>query len=113
LIESYSFGNITIDGKTYTADLIIYPDRIEDNWWRKSGHLLQKEDIKDIILRNPDILIIGTGVDGYLKISDEIKRYIKSKGIELIAEKTKKASKIYNELKGKKKLLRRFILHVK
>lgn len=91
LIETYSFGNITIDGKTYTSDVIIYPDKINDSWWRKSGHLLQIEDLTDVILYNPEILIIGTGAHGLMKILDKTKKFLESKGIELIIAETKRA----------------------
>ena len=64
MIDSYSFGKIVVDGQSYTSDLILYPDKIDDKWWRKSGHLLLKEDLKDIIHFNPDILIVGTGAYG-------------------------------------------------
>ncbi len=110
MIDSYSFGCITIDGKTFTSDVIIYPDKINDGWWRISGHLLQKEDLKDIILYNPEILIVGTGANGLMKILDETKSYLESKGIKLIIAETKKACKIYNELKGKKKVIGAFHL---
>ena len=110
LIESYSFGSITINGKTYSADVIIYQDIINDRWWRKSGHLLQIEDLKDIIVYNPEILIVGTGAHGLMKISDETKNYLKLKGIELITADTEKACKIYNDLKGKRKVVGAFHL---
>ena len=36
MIEKNEFGAIRVDGKTYTTDIIIYPDgRVSDNWWRK------------------------------------------------------------------------------
>jgi hypothetical protein len=38
MIDKYSFGSITIDGRTYDTDVIIYPERIDDRWWRKEGH---------------------------------------------------------------------------
>lgn len=34
-IEHYEFGKITIDGISYFSDIIIYPDHIEDEWWRE------------------------------------------------------------------------------
>jgi len=40
MIESYKFGEILIDGVTYTSDVIIYPDSVDFKWWRKEGHLL-------------------------------------------------------------------------
>ena len=32
MIESYKFGEIVIDGTTYTSDVIIYPDNVDDKW---------------------------------------------------------------------------------
>ena len=40
MIESYNFGKIKIKGKTYTYDLILYPDKVDDHWWRIAGHIL-------------------------------------------------------------------------
>ncbi|HEC94450.1 MAG TPA: hypothetical protein ENI45_00610, partial [Thermoplasmatales archaeon] len=88
LIESYSFGKITVDGKTYTSDVIIYLDKVEDGWWRRKGHLLEKEDLKDVVLCEPEVLIVGTGAHGLMKIADEVKQFLESKGIELVAEET-------------------------
>ena len=39
-IDRYAFGNIVIDGKAYTKDVIIFPDRVYSPWWRKDGHFL-------------------------------------------------------------------------
>ena len=97
-------------GKIYTSDIIIYPDKINGNWWRKTGHLLQKEDLKDILNHKPEILIIGTGRYGVMKVPEETRNFIKSKKIKIIIEKTKKACEIYNELKDKKKVIAAFHL---
>jgi len=110
LIDSYSFGRMVIDGKTYTSDVILYPDKVDDSWWRKSGHLLQKEDLRDVIQYNPEILIVGTGAYGLMKILDETKQFLEAEGIELISEETKEAYKIYNELKERKKVVAAFHL---
>jgi len=105
LIDSYSFGRIVIDGKTYTSDIILYPDKVDDSWWRKSGHLLQKEDLTDIVRHNPEVLIVGTGAHGLMKVLDETKQFLKSKQIKLIAEETREACETYNELKDKGKIV--------
>jgi hypothetical protein len=57
MIESYQFGEIIIDGRRYTSDIIIYPERIDASWWRKEGHALNIEDISTIIDVLPDTLI--------------------------------------------------------
>jgi hypothetical protein len=31
MIDSYDFGAIVIDGKRYSSDVIIYPDRVKDD----------------------------------------------------------------------------------
>lgn len=98
MIDSYSFGSITIDGKTYTKDLIIYSCEVRDNWWRKEGHSLCPEDISEVINKKPEILIVGCGELGVLKVPESTRKYIESKGIKLIAKNTKEASSEYNRL---------------
>ncbi|MEN3046971.1 MAG: MTH938/NDUFAF3 family protein [Candidatus Hydrothermales bacterium] len=61
-IEKYEFGEIIIEGKKYTRDLIIFKDRISENWWRKEGHSLYMEDLKEVLEFKPEILIIGNGI---------------------------------------------------
>ena len=110
MIDSYSFGRIVINGKTYTSDLILYPDKVDDNWWRKSGHLLQKEDLTDIIQYNLEVFIVGTGAYGLMKIPDDTRKFLESKGIKLLSEETGEACKIYNEMKEKRKVVAAFHL---
>jgi len=95
-INSYSFGRITIDNKTYNQDIIIYPNKIT-TWWRKEGHELNPEDITEIIKKNPDLLIIGTGAHGLMKVKEETKEILRKRNIEFISAKTEEACRIFNE----------------
>ena len=97
-IEHYSFGNITIDGKGYTSDVIIYRERVDSSWWRKEGHNLHLEDLKDIVEAKPDILVIGTGAYGVMRVSKEIVAHLESKGIKVHALKTGDAVDLFNKL---------------
>ncbi len=64
-IDSCSFGTLVINGKTYTDDLIIYLDgKIDRPWWRKQGHQLSINDIRDLIDSAPEAIVAGTGVSG-------------------------------------------------
>lgn len=110
MIESYEFGKMVINGEKYTADLIIYPDRIEPDWWRKSGHELRLEDVKPVVKEKPDTIIVGTGFNAVMKVLPETEDYILSKGIRLIVEDTKKAVKTYNELSTQEKVVALFHL---
>ena len=101
-ISHYSFGRIVIDGHTYTSDLIIYPDRVNPSWWRKEGHLLQIEDLADIMIAKPSVLIIGTGAYGIMKVPGKTLEYLNSKGVEVHIHDTKKAVEFYNMIASKK-----------
>lgn len=48
-IDAYRFGEITIDGTTYRADVIVLPDRVVANCWRKEGHSLVVEDLAAVL----------------------------------------------------------------
>jgi len=98
LIESYEFGAMVINGKRYTSDVIVLPERVIDDWWRKEGHRLHIEDLKEILKQEPkpEVLIVGTGYYGLVKIPREIENTLESHGIELIAQPTKEACQTFN-----------------
>lgn len=98
MIDSYRFGRIVIDGETYTSDVIIYPDRVDGSWWRSEGHSLCIEDLNALVEENPEVLVVGTGDPGHLRVRSETREFLNSKGIELIVEPTSGACKTYNEL---------------
>ena len=97
-IQSYSFGNIRIDGKDYNSDLIIYKNSINERWWRKAGHHLCLDDLLDVIKVNPKTIIIGTGAYGLMRVPSELIKYLNAKNIQVIVKKTKEACTEYNKL---------------
>lgn len=103
MIESYSFGCMVVDGQTYASDLIIFPKKINTSWWRKSGHRLCLEDLEDVFEEEPEVLVIGTGFNGLMKVDEEVKSEAQGKGIALIIEKTEKAVQKFNVTASKKK----------
>jgi hypothetical protein len=105
MIENYSFGQILINGKKYNSDLIIFKDYIYDKWWRKEGHNLYIEDIQEILNKKPEIIIVGTGYYGLMKVTSELIKYLESIGIELIIKKTKDSCDEYNKLYKNKKVI--------
>jgi len=104
-IEGFSFGSIVINGKTYTTDLIIYPDgHVVDSWWRKSGHKLSSDDIGKLIDSEPEVIIAGTGVSGLVEPDKELQKMLSEKGIEFIQAPNQKAIELYNELMSEKRV---------
>ena len=98
MIEDYRFGNIKIDGKDYTSDVKIINGKVKPNWWRKEGHNLFPEDIQDILEAKPEVLVVGTGAYGVMKISSQVRKLLEQEKIELIEAKTDKSCQIYNQL---------------
>ena len=96
-VESYGFGRIRIDGKTYHEDLIILPDRVLESWRRARGHELRLDDLKEVLDADIDCLVIGTGYYGMVKVLDEVVEYFEKKGVEVVIKPTREACEAYNE----------------
>lgn len=96
IIDQYEFGKIVIDGKTYTADVIIYPEKVDASWWRKEGHRLQLVDLEQVVREKPDILIVGTGNAGAMGVPKETLSFLRSQGIDVRVAPTGKAVEIFN-----------------
>lgn len=98
IIDSYHFGLVVVNGKEYTSDVIIFPDRVRSEWWKKRSHQLYLEDIAEAMTENPEVLVVGTGASGLVRVLPEAKQGIEAQGIKLIVETTDKACQTYNQL---------------
>jgi len=99
MIESYTYGKMVVDGQTYTEDVVVYPDRVEAKWKRKDESKLDVEDVRPLIEKDkPEVLVVGTGKHSLLKISREVREYLASQGVKLVAETTDLAMRSYNLL---------------
>jgi hypothetical protein len=95
-IENYRFKHIEVDGETYTIDVIIHPDRIIPEWWRKSSHEVLPEDLEQYLDEFPELFIIGTGKFGRMQVPDKTEQWLEEQGTEVIQKKTKAACQEYN-----------------
>ena len=98
MIEQYSAGRIRINGINYENDVKIIKGKVRPEWWRKRGHRIGEEDIKDVFDATPDILVVGTGYAENVRISSEVAVKAEARSIELIAEATPQAVKTFNRL---------------
>ena len=99
MIQEYGFGKMVINGETYEQDLIITKERVIPDWWRKKGHQLHLEDLKEILENHkPDILVVGKGQFGMMSIEHDITDYLHENNISLQHKKTGKAVQIFNKL---------------
>ena len=66
-IAGYEFGRVTVDGREETRDVIVLPERVVRDWWRKDGHGLVLEDLDAVLDELPAHLVVGTGAYGRLR----------------------------------------------
>ena len=101
-IKDYEFGRITIENKTYTSDIIILGTNVKPKWWRKRGHNLVKDDLKEVIEYGPELLIVGTGAYGMMTIPADLSKQL---DFEILSYPTKEAVEKYNqEIKREKNI---------
>lgn len=94
-IEDYSFGKIVIDGERYNDDVILLEEKVIDGWWRKRGHRVVIDDLKKVVNFEPEVLIIGTGNSGRMRVPSDLPKKLDFK---VESYPTSRASKRYNEL---------------
>lgn len=98
-IDSYKFGEIIINGQKYKKDVIILNNKVLSPWWRREGHSLLKEDLIETLRTKPEILIIGNGAVGMMKMTEELREFIEEKGIQCLGFNTAQACNEFNKFK--------------
>ncbi len=98
MIEHWVFGKIVVDGTSYSSDIKIVRGKVISDWWRRNGHLIKEDDVEDILAAHPNVLVIGKGDPGLMKISPQLRESLINSGIKLIEEKTPQAIDIFNRL---------------
>ena len=97
-IEGYRFGQLVVDGKEQTRDVIVLPERVLTNWRRANGHRLVLADLEDVIEELPERLVVGTGAYGQMHPDPEAVEQLRQRGVEVEALPTDEAVRRYGEL---------------
>ena len=101
-IQKVEFGKIVIDGEEHTEnDIVLFWDRVER---KDKSHHMTLDHFQDIVLREPDIVIFGTGFSDAVKIDTRIMNEAEKHGVEVILRKTPKALEDFKKFsrQGKK-----------
>ncbi|MGD8813844.1 MAG: MTH938/NDUFAF3 family protein [Anaerolineales bacterium] len=96
-IDAYRFGRLVVDGIAYDRDLILFPNGVQEDWSRQESHLLSIFDLSNILEDQPQVLIIGTGYWGSMKVPEEVLKELENRGIEPMILKSKQACAAYNQ----------------
>jgi hypothetical protein len=97
-IDHYEFGRIVVDGRQETRDLIVLPDRVVRNWWRRDGHALVLDDLADVLDELPPHLVVGTGADGRMRPDPDTVQQLQERGVTVEALPTGQAVRRFGEL---------------
>jgi hypothetical protein len=95
-IESYRFGQIVIDGQSYTKDIILLPNGVLPRWRRVRGHELAPEDLAAVLDAELELLVVGRGAYGRMRVLPRTAEILQERGIELRALNTPEACDLYN-----------------
>ncbi len=96
-IDACAFGHMTVNGKEYDEDLMLFPDHIKDHWWRDEGHVLKISDLQEVIAYRPQLVVIGTGAAGRMKVQPAVRDCLHQNNIMCIEEKTADAAAVFNK----------------
>jgi hypothetical protein len=97
-LERYSFGRLTVDGQEHTRDLIVLPDRVVADWWRREGHSLAMEDLEGVLDELPARLVLGIGAHGQLRPDPGVIAELERRGVQVECLPTDAAVRRYAEL---------------
>ena len=98
VIKSYQFGSMTVGGKEHHSDLKVIAGKVIASWWRKEGHVVDVEDVDDILAARPETLVVGRGDPGNMQVSDSLRAALASAHIQLIEGPTAQAIATFNRL---------------
>jgi len=75
-----------------------YPLLARDGWRRRTSHQLHLDELSEALAEMPEVLVVGTGASGLMKVLPEVQPNLEAQGIKLIAEPTNEACNTYNQL---------------
>lgn len=100
-IDHYHFGHIDIEGRSYDADVIIFPDHVQERWRRREGHRLAQDDLEAVLAEKPELLVVGSGFYGRMLVPEETLASLGAAGIDVRVLMTDQAVEEFNRLQRK------------
>jgi hypothetical protein len=97
-IRDYRFGHVVVDGQEETRDVIVLPERVVRNWWRRQGHALALEDLREVLEELPERLIVGMGAASQMRPDADALEQLHERGVEVECLPTDRAVVRFGEL---------------
>ena len=97
-IAGFRFGHVLVNDREFTRDVIVLPNRVIENWWRREGHELTWVDLEDVADELPGRLVVGTGADQRMRPDPDVLHRLQERGVEVECLPTDRAVARFAEL---------------
>ena len=108
-IEVATFGRITVNGESFDHDIVIGLSGEITKRKKKlskqvfgTSHIISCEEVEQIFEEGCKTLIIGAGLYGQVKLSEDAQKFLNERGVECILQPTVDAMKKFNLIEGAK-----------
>ncbi|QTA78667.1 DUF498 [Desulfonema limicola] len=102
IIEAIQWGSMKLEGYPSGRDFMIYPGGAKSWDWNESNTShekgIQPKDIQFLIDKGAVNIVLATGMNSRLKVSDAAIEFLEKTGIEYCILSTEDAVKEYNRL---------------
>jgi hypothetical protein len=100
-IDSFNFGFIVVDDKQYSHDIIILPDGTvkerNSGKGRLGSHSIARSEVETLTRLEPDVIFIGTGVNGMARLAHDAEFYLMKPDVNLTVLPSHQVVKKYNQ----------------
>ncbi len=104
--DSTSFGRVVLDGRVFTHDIIVTADgSVLDRPKNMGSHTLSDSEVKSLLQGRPEVIVIGTGQYGSLKVGEDAMNSLRRDGARIVVLPTPAAIREFNAADGRKAAL--------
>jgi hypothetical protein len=100
-IDGFNFGFIVVDEKQYDHDIVILPDgTVKERTpgkGRLGSHSITRSEIEALIHEQPDVILVGTGVQGMARLAHDAEHYLMEPDFNLTMLTSPEIVKKYNQ----------------
>ena len=100
-IDIFQPGKITIGEKSYKHDILILTDgtvkRRDDVFLNFVSHNVKQAEIVELLKGYPEVVVVGTGVEGKVRLSFNLERLVTELKADLIALPSPEAVSRFNQ----------------
>lgn len=94
------FGKIKVRDKVFDTDVRICVDKNPEE--REKSHTLTESEMEELLLEDPELVVVGTGFNGGMKVSEGAVEAARRNGTALFISKTPEAVEFYRSISGKR-----------